>query len=91
MLEDERSKAENLATRLQHAEEHGRTAAARLEEAERGEREAHEKSREHVNIVSLQSTTSHAEVLHFCRTVNLILSGALQVKCGHSWRIGTRS
>ena len=58
MLEDERSKAENLATRLQHAEEYGRTAGARLEEVERGEREAHERSREHVNIISLHSTYS---------------------------------
>ena len=49
MLEDERTKAENLAARLQHAEEQARIAAGRLEEVERREREAHEKSREQVS------------------------------------------
>ncbi|KAF8463560.1 hypothetical protein JB92DRAFT_3066475 [Gautieria morchelliformis] len=44
-LEQERHRAENLAVRLQHAEDEARTTAARLDEVERRERNAHEMSR----------------------------------------------
>ena len=60
MLEDERRKAEGLAGRLQHAEEQARTSTGRLDEVERREREAHEKSREQVRILFLQLSTHDA-------------------------------
>lgn len=48
----EQEKAANLTVRLHDAEEQARVSAGRLEEVERREREAHEKSREQASVVS---------------------------------------
>lgn len=68
-LKAEREKAGNLAIRLQHAEDQAKTAATRLDEVERREREAHEKSREQVSppssILAASAVLSSAIFVYF--------------------------